>query len=106
MTDAKPAAAAIAAPSHLPYATFPPRAHRWRVAAGIAALVLGCGGILAGFVTVWHTLPWTMRSDRGQITLALAAYSIEFLARLATALFGLALLSRSPRAWHAVVAYF
>src|SRR5688572_21066899 len=107
MTDSRPPAARIAPPSAgLAYATIPSRSHTWRLAAAVAALAVGCGGILAQVLAVWGSREWMAANVPSQIAIAMTNYSIEFLGQLAVALFGLALLRRSPRAWHAAVAYF
>ena len=111
MTDDPPADAPVvtapaAATAALPYAGFSPRAQPYRLVLAVAALVLGFGGVIGGLFTTWYTFPWTMASSPAQVTVTVAAYAISFLANLTIGLFGLALLFRSPRAWHAAVAYF
>lgn len=108
MTQIPPPAARLAAASapELSYTSLPSRAHTCRLVAGVAGLAAGCGGMFATLLTVWATHEWFAANAASQIMIALTHHSIEFLGRLAIALFGLALLRRSPRAWQAAVAFF
>jgi len=72
---------------------------------GIIVVAVASGGLLATLVGIRNSPQWAMNDGLSRVA-AVLFYAVDLTGRLATLLFGVAVVCRSRRAWNAAVAYF